>query len=190
MSKSHERRINLPPLRRLLVYQKLRQRIIYETRLAGFRLRSVGAGDMSQCNLIEIRSDCSRGGKKRGQVWIHFAGEGKVSRERRLLKKAAAAAALWIIFIIPEDTGYMLRITCRYSCCSCWIMQFAHHRLLFTVNVRFYFYLWILKTCVRTRQLSFVRMCRDAHLCWVKAKPIKLNTSEPLLFRQFFSCGQ
>lgn len=72
MSKSHERSINLPPLRRLLAFQKLRQRIIYETCLAGFRLGSVDAGE-SQSNLLRLKTDHSQG-EECGQVKVQAGG--------------------------------------------------------------------------------------------------------------------
>lgn len=78
LSESHERRINLPPLRRLLAYQKLRERIIYETCLAGVRLRSVGAGYtcISPCNSLEIETDYSqRAGTGRSLDGTTAAGE-------------------------------------------------------------------------------------------------------------------
>lgn len=57
------------PLRHLLAYQKLRERIIYETCLAGFRLRSVDVGDtcISQGNSLEEKTDYSR---RQERVWI------------------------------------------------------------------------------------------------------------------------
>lgn len=81
LSESHERGINLPPLRRLLAYQKLRQRIIYETCLAGFRLRSVDAGDtrISRCNSLEIKTDYSQRAGARRSLDPRAAGEGKLA---------------------------------------------------------------------------------------------------------------
>lgn len=68
-SDSRVRGINLLPLRHLLAYQKLRERIIYETCLAGFRLRSVDVGEtcISQGNSLEEKTDYSR---RQERVWI------------------------------------------------------------------------------------------------------------------------
>lgn len=94
LSESHERSINLPPLRRLLAYQKLRERIIYETCFAGFRLRSVDAGDtcISQCNSLEIKTDYSQ----RVGMWrsLDCLQEWKLAMQSRLFKNAAAGDAI------------------------------------------------------------------------------------------------
>lgn len=68
-SDSRVRGINLLPLRHLLAYQKLRERIIYETCLAGFRLWSVDVGEtcISQGNSLEEKTDYSR---RQERVWI------------------------------------------------------------------------------------------------------------------------
>jgi len=45
------------PLSHLLAYQKLRERIIYETCLAGFRLGSADAGDACVCHCNKLKEE-------------------------------------------------------------------------------------------------------------------------------------
>lgn len=108
LSESH---INLPPLRHLLAYQKRRERIIYETSLAGVRLRSVDAEDtcIFQCNSLELETDYPQ----RAGMWrsLDFCLQGvKISRAVRTAKSAAAGwckIVFLVFFTIPMDTCQM-----------------------------------------------------------------------------------
>lgn len=155
MSKSHERRINLPPLRRLLVYQKLRQRIIYETRLAGFRLRSVGAGDMSQCNLIEIRSDCSRGGE---ETWT---GLDPVCRRGESVHREEAV---------------------KKSCCCCCIVNYFYYSWRYRLHAEDHmqiFLLQLLNYAVRSPSAFIHSKCEILFL-FMNFEDVCANTSAEL----------
>lgn len=111
LSESH---INLPPLRRLLAYQKRSERIIYETRLAGVRLRSVDAGDtcISQCNSLGAETDYPQ----RAEMWRSLDSrlqEWKLAGQSRLLKMRLLVGAnkfkfvVVFFFNIPVDTCQM-----------------------------------------------------------------------------------
>lgn len=99
------------PLRHLLAYQKLRERIIYETCLAGFRLGSVDVGDtcISQGNSLEEKTDYSH---RQERVWILSARLLLISYEI-LLKCLFFFTFFWIL-------SPMHLLQSIKHCSTCW----------------------------------------------------------------------